>query len=229
MLNFFHRNKVFGAYYVIESDLILLDCKEGIVPELINSGLLEEVNTVHIFVSGLLPEVVQGTAEVIRFFYQSVFKESSQNICVYYPDMKLLKIFEEQKISSNWYVLYANLWDYVFVLGQRKLVEYAFTPNSGSDSFAIEMIWRKGPSLFYSGYAKTVNEKLKQGSNYDYVFQIIEDEKQANAICYSDFVQEWMNINTQIKKQNCFLIMSEQRVNEITNMDGFQYIGNMVM
>lgn len=241
MLNFLGTGGAFNvkrgnnsAYFIFQKELFLFDCGEDVFQKLIKKQLFQDIVRVNIFITHLHSDHVGSLGTTIAYLYFNVFHQEMSNICIYFPSEQIAQLLDMQGISRDWYNLFINRWDELFIPGIRKQPEYSFVDTvhvkeieDTFPCFGIEFILENQFAFYYSGDTCEYPEKLKNLSFYDFVYLEVTMNQEADVhLFYEQLLQETKQFSKEEKAKIYLMHLDSDFDVERAYKDGFQVAEN---
>lgn len=164
-------------FMTLGSELLVFDCHEGTVKELISFTREKKIAKIHIFASSTRKEELQEIAAVITACKQL-------EISLYYPDSSVCQELILQGVPTRWYNFFVNLWDEILIEGYEKSLEYMFyEEKSMVPIWGVEIEMQNNFLIYYSPWNCT--NIIARGTWYDSIYCRISSEKEYETICIS--------------------------------------------
>ncbi|BBF44571.1 metal-dependent hydrolases of the metallobeta-lactamase superfamily [Lachnospiraceae bacterium KM106-2] len=226
-----------SAYFEMAGELFLFDVGDGIFEQIIKYDLLKDKSRINIFITHLHADHVGGLGTLIAYLYFKVFDQDMSNICVYFPSESISKFLELQGVSQEWYNLFLNRWDELFIPGFKKQPEYVFdevkhtnaldyegTTNTYSIEFGIEDDFK----FYYSGDTCEFASKLQNINNYDYIYHEVTMIPESPVhTSYQRLLEETKNFSKEERAKIYLMHLDEEFDEQQAREDGFQVVQNI--
>lgn len=244
MLNFLGSGGAFNmergstsAYFEMAGELFLFDVGDGIFERIIKQEILKDKTRINIFITHLHADHAGGLGTLIAYLYFKVFNQDMSNICVYFPSESIVEFLELQGVTRDWYNLFVNRWDELFLPGFRKQPEYIFEEASHTkaldykgqtNSYSIEFGVEDNFRFYYSGDTNTFAEKLQNINNYDYIYHEVTMVPGVEVhLSYEQLLKATENFSQEEKSKIYLMHLDEEFDEERAIKDGFQVVHNI--
>ena len=168
------------SFMTLGSELLVFDCHEGTVEELIGVLKKKKINKIHIFACSTRKSEVQEIAAVITACRELELRQ----ISLYYPDSSICDELILQGVSAEWYNFFVNLWDEIMVEGYEKSLEYMFYEEESKVAiWGLEFEMSNEFFIYYSPW--NPNSMIARGTMYDQVYCRIASKSEYEALCLS--------------------------------------------
>lgn len=228
-----------AAYMEMAGELFLFDAGEDVFQKLIKLNLFEKKARVNIFITHLHSDHVGSLGTIISYLYFKVFQQDMSNICIYFPSESISDYLYLQGIPKEWYNLYVNKWDELFIPGLRHQPEYVFHDtshtnqldyNGSCNTFSIEFMLQDEFCIFYSGDTNCFHQNLTNIHNYDYIYHEVTSSNEIPVHFSYDKLLEATKNFTKEEKGRIYLMHLEEDFDEARAIrDGFHIATNLLI
>lgn len=219
-----------SAYFVMGTELFVLDCGEDVLKKLIDKDLFKDKTRVNFMITHTHGDHVGSLSTAIFYLYYKVFDMDRSKICVYFPENDVKTHFTLSGVTEEFYTYYVNKWDEINPDGTNMKLEYNFIEakhSKGINCYSITIEIQNQKPIYYSGDNSDFTFTKSNIDMYENIYNEVTFVEEASVHLYYKKLFEATKDFTYEQKQKIVLMHLEDEADiELLKQNGFMVASN---